>query len=82
MEFFEGVATIRLQSCHGTYLVADEHSHGVTLRSYCFCDVARWIVEITDVGGQWKVFLDNLGLGVNWEPLREGVNVQLKCHFG
>ncbi|CAL9093412.1 unnamed protein product [Musa textilis] len=106
MEFLEGVATVQLQSCHETYLVVDEDSHRVTLRSDRFSDGAWWTVVITNVDGQQrlrlksfygrylaphptdasviygrKVFLDNLGLDVNWEPVREGIDVRLKCHF-
>ncbi|XP_065008971.1 uncharacterized protein LOC135639124 [Musa acuminata AAA Group] len=107
MEFFEGAMTVRLQSCHGTYLVVDEHWHRVMLRSDRFCDGARWtVVIVTDASGQRrlrlrsfygrylaphptddsiffgrKVMLDDLGPGVNWEPLRENSDVRLRCVF-
>ncbi|CAL9093410.1 unnamed protein product, partial [Musa textilis] len=59
MEFFEGSATVRLRSCHGTYLMADEDSHGVTLRSDHSCDGARWTMVITDIGDHRRLRLES-----------------------
>ncbi|RRT48512.1 hypothetical protein B296_00045888 [Ensete ventricosum] len=85
MEFFAGARVVRWQSVHNKYPVAEDDERRVSEDQDSSSSGARWTVEkCLPPPRRYEGRLEvpgHSGAAVEWQPLRDGFHVLLRCFF-